>query len=57
MNTKQVREMTDDQILEKIEKLESVIKRHPQKSMKAQAGGTKAVLYQELKRRFVADIK
>jgi hypothetical protein len=52
MNTKQVKEMTDDQILEKIKKLESVIKTHPQKIMKAKAGGTKAVLCNELTRRF-----
>tara|TARA_R110000850_G_scaffold193_1_gene1472 strand:- start:493 stop:663 length:171 start_codon:yes stop_codon:yes gene_type:complete len=52
MNTKQVTQMTDNQILEKIKKLESVIKRHPQKSMKAKAGGTKAVLCNELARRF-----
>jgi hypothetical protein len=52
MNTRQVKEMTDNQILEKIEKLESVIKSHPQKSMKAKAGGTKSVLCNELVRRF-----
>ena len=52
MNTKQVKEMTEDQIIEKIKKLESVIKSHPQKSMKAKAGGTRSVLYNELVRRF-----
>ena len=44
--------MTDNEILQKIEKLEKVIKSHYQKSMRAQAGRIKTNLCSELTRRF-----
>jgi hypothetical protein len=48
----QVSEATDQEILESLDKLDKVIRTHPQKSQRAQAGSFKAVLLNEMSRRW-----
>ena len=51
MKASEIRAMTETEIHSKLEKLDRVIDTHPQRSMRARAGGTKAVLLNELTRR------
>lgn len=51
MKAYELKEASTHQLHAKLEKLDKVIATHPQRSMRAKAGGTKAVVLNELTRR------
>ena len=51
MKTEELKAMTDQELHEKLLKLDKVISTHPQKTMRAKAGSTKSVVLNELQRR------
>ena len=53
--TKAVSQATDQDLSDSLVKLNKVIKTHPQKSQKAQAGSFKKVIIQEMGRRVAAE--
>jgi len=50
MTNAELKSMTTAQLHEKLAKLDNVIAKHPQKTMRAQAGGTKAVILNYMER-------